>query len=223
LFDIDGTLLLGASALHRAAICAALGEVYEVEVADPAALGVEMAGRTDDAIARELLALHGVAEPGERFAAYRERCCEIYAVSCPASLTAHVAPGMLELLESVGAEHTNSLVTGNYESVARLKLARAGIGGFFAIGQGAFGSDAEDRHLLPAIARRRAGEHPREDTILIGDTPRDIACARADGVRVIAIATGPYGVGELTSANLVVLDAVELGAALRAMFDDAAG
>ncbi|MGI8559508.1 MAG: HAD family hydrolase [Solirubrobacteraceae bacterium] len=214
LFDIDGTLLLGAAALHRAAIGAALAELYGI--ADPRAIEIEFAGRTDDAIARELLACSGVAEPGERFAMYRDRCCEIYAAGCPRSLAGHVAPGVPELLESLAA-HRLSLVTGNYEPMARLKLARAGIGGYFASGQGAFGSDAEDRDLLPAIARRRAGGHPRADTILIGDTPRDIACAHADGVRAIAIASGPFDARELAAADLVVADAHELRAYLTSL------
>ena len=90
------------------------------------------------------------------------------------------------------------LVTGNFEPVARLKLRQAGIGSFFAGCPGGFGSDSEDRAGLPAIARRRAGDggrpFPRERTVVIGDTPRDIACARADGLRCIAVATGPHGV-----------------------------
>jgi phosphoglycolate phosphatase-like HAD superfamily hydrolase len=63
------------------------------------------------------------------------------------------------------------------------------------------------RARLPAIARGRAGEWPRERTVVIGDTPRDIACARADDVRVIAVATGPFGVEELADADAVVDDA----------------
>ena len=97
-----------------------------------------------------------------------------------------------------------SLVTGNYERVARLKLARAGIGSWFPEGQGGFGSDAEDREALPPIARERAGGWPRERTVVIGDTPRDIACARADGLRVVAVTTGPYGVEALADADAVV-------------------
>ena len=96
-----------------------------------------------------------------------------------------------------------SLVTGNFERIARLKLARAGIGDWFPEGQGAFGSDAEDRELLPPIARARAGDWPRERTVVIGDTPRDIACARADGLRVIAVATGPFAVEALADADAV--------------------
>ena len=58
-----------------------------------------------------------------------------------------------------------------------------------------------------AIARRRAGDWPRSRTVVIGDTPRDIACARADDVRVIAVATGPFSVEELAGADAVVDDA----------------
>ena len=103
---------------------------------------------------------------------------------------------MVELLTELSArpdEFRLSLVTGNLEPIARLKLERAGVGRFFAAGQGGFGSDHEDRGRLPAIARARASDPPwpRERTVVIGDTPRDIACARADGVRVAAVATGP--------------------------------
>jgi phosphoglycolate phosphatase-like HAD superfamily hydrolase len=104
--------------------------------------------------------------------------------------------------------------------VARLKLARAGIGRYFAAGQGAFGSDAEDRLSLPPIARRRAGTvrrpHPRERTIVIGDTPRDIACAHADDVRCFAVATGPYRADALSDADRVVANAGELAETLAA-------
>ena len=98
-----------------------------------------------------------------------------------------------------------SLVTGNFEPVARLKLARAGVGHHFPAGQGGFGSDSEDRADLPGIARRRAGRdgraHPRERTMVIGDTPRDIACARADGVRCVAVTTGPFAAADLRDAD----------------------
>ncbi len=115
---------------------------------------------------------------------------------------------------------TLSLVTGNYEPVGRLKLKRAGLGHFFAAGQGGFGSDAEDRAQLPQIARQRAGSDgipfAREQTIVIGDTPRDIYCARADGVRCLAVATGPYDVEQLQDADGVAADTAQLGELLAA-------
>ena len=100
-------------------------------------------------------------------------------------------------------------MTGNLEPVARLKLARAGVGHHFEAGQGGFGSDHEDRGKLPAIARGRASNPPwpRERTVVIGDTPRDIACARVDEVRVAAVATGPYAIEALADADAVVDDA----------------
>jgi phosphoglycolate phosphatase-like HAD superfamily hydrolase len=68
--------------------------------------------------------------------------------------------------------------------------------------------------VLPGIARRRAGSaaapYPRERTIVIGDTPRDIACARADGLRCFAVATGPFETDQLSGADAVAADAREL-------------
>jgi phosphoglycolate phosphatase-like HAD superfamily hydrolase len=51
---------------------------------------------------------------------------------------------------------------------------------------------------------------PRERTVVIGDTPRDIACARADGVRVAAVATGPFTIEALADADAVADDARSL-------------
>ena len=103
-----------------------------------------------------------------------------------------------------------SAPTPSCRQIARLKIGRAGLGRFFEPGQGGFGSDHEDRTELPAIARRRAGHYPRAKTVVIGDTPRDIACARADGVRCIAVATGPYGPEDLADADVVLRSAHEL-------------
>ena len=170
---------------------------------------VEAAGRTDAAIARDLLRAAGLAD-----AAIDARADEVAAAAvvayeelCPADLSAFVAPGVPAALEALAADpavYRQALVTGNMEAIARRKLASAGIGHHFAAGQGGFGSDAEDRSLLPAVARARAGGWPRERTVVIGDTPRDIACARADGVRVIGIATGPFPVEALADADAVV-------------------
>jgi phosphoglycolate phosphatase len=186
--------------------------VHGVSVLDIDA--VEYAGRTDLAIGRDLLLGAGV-EPeaiDARADEVRAAAAETYARLCPADLSANVAPGMVELLEALAARpgaFRLSLVTGNLEPIARLKLARAGVGRFFASGHGGFGSDHEDRGRLPAIARARASEPawPRERTVVIGDTPRDIACARVDEVRVAAIATGPFRIEALADADAVVDDA----------------
>jgi phosphoglycolate phosphatase-like HAD superfamily hydrolase len=219
LFDIDGTLLIRAADAHRDAIHEALRVVHGVDA--PYVRGGQTAGRTDRDIARGLLTAAGVS--AERIDEHAEdvriAACEAYARLCPDDLSACVAPGIADLLERLAARDDTilSLVTGNYEPIARVKLRAAAIGGHFAAGQGAFGSDHESRAELPAIARRRASPAgqdepwPRSRTLLIGDTPRDIACARADGVRVIAIATGPHPAAELSAADAVARDGHELG------------
>jgi phosphoglycolate phosphatase-like HAD superfamily hydrolase len=184
----------------------AAGEVHGVELDGVA---VEVAGRTDAAIARDLL--RGAGVPDGRIdaeaAAVAAAAAAAYAELCPPDLSACVAPGVPEVLAALSAQpeaYRLALVTGNLEPVARRKLASAGIGRYFPAGQGGFGSDAEDRGELPAVARARAGGWPRERTVVIGDTPRDIACARVDRVRVVAVATGLYPAEALADADAVV-------------------
>jgi phosphoglycolate phosphatase len=222
LFDIDGTLLLGAAKPHLAALHAAIHEVFGVP--DPAALHVQPAGRTDGEIAREILLQSGVSAQriDERAGDLRAACCDDFAHRCPRDLTAAVAPGIPELLDRLAADTSVklALLTGNYEPVARLKLERAGLAHHFPAGQGAFGSDHTDRAALPAIARRRAAVDgrvkPRAETIVIGDTPNDIACARADGLACLGVATGPYPAADLRGADAVAADAFELAELLSA-------
>lgn len=233
LFDIDGTLMKGASAAHADALRRALKNVHDVDV-ERIRLAMTAAGRTDGEIARLYLLEAGVSAEriDARADAVREECCRLYARLCPADLSSMVVSGMPELLASLSADEGMqlSLVTGNFEAVARMKLKAGGIGHWFPSGQGGFGSDSEDRTMLPPIARRRAGEEaglttswPRERTVVIGDTPRDVACAHADDVRCIAVTTGPHTREELAGADFIVdgadglLDAIQaLGAATSA-------
>jgi phosphoglycolate phosphatase len=226
LFDIDGTLLGRASSAHVQALHQALHEVHGVDARGSRGQ-ISAAGRTDGEIARLLLLGAGVSARAidDGAEAVREACCEAYARLCPADLSDKVLPGIAELLGWLETRDTVrlSLVTGNFEPVARLKLTRAGLGGHFSSGQGAFGSDSEDRAALPSIARKRAGHdgvsHPRRRTLVIGDTPRDIACAHADEVRCLAVTTGPYEASDLTDADGVAGDPAQL----RALLEDLLG
>ncbi|MGI8623412.1 MAG: HAD family hydrolase [Solirubrobacteraceae bacterium] len=214
LWDVDGTLLQRASDAHARALVRALREVHGDELRPEDVRGVEAAGRTDGAIARDLLLGCGVpvAAIDREVAAVARACARAYEEYCPADLSGFVAPGVAELLAALASDDRfrSSLVTGNFQPVARLKLARAGIGSHFEAGQGGFGSDAEDRESLPPIARARAGDWPRERTVVIGDTPRDVACARADGVRVVAVTTGSFDAAALAEADHVASGASEL-------------
>ena len=92
------------------------------------------------------------------------------------------------------------LLTGNIVAGARLKLASTGLSDLFKIG--AYGDDSRWRPELPAFAVRRAAEHSGalfsgKQIVIIGDTPADIACGAAEGVKTIAVATGIHSVAEL--------------------------
>ena len=217
LWDIDGTLLLNAADAHADAMQAAITETYGI--AELPQGQFELAGMTDPAIARRLLTLAGVDAKliDDKLPEFFELAVREYVERAPESLADRINPGVDAVLDELTSAHDFALVTGNLEPIARIKLRAAGIGHHFASGQGGFGSDSEDRAELPPIARRRAGDHPREDTVVIGDTPRDIACARADGVRVIAIATGPFAAGDLGHADVVVTRASDLPGAIQSL------
>ena len=209
---------------------AALRELHGVQTSE-IRTRIETSGRTHGEIARAILLDAGV--PGERIDALAGAVCDLtcqaWARDLPEDLSGSVLPGVGELLHWLGGlpEVRLAQLTGNYEAIAWLKLERAGIAEWFERGQGAFGSDADDRDALPAIARRRAGTsrvpYPREQTIVVGDTPKDIACARADRVRCVAVASGSFGVEALADGDVVVRDAAALRAALEELVSRPAG
>lgn len=217
LFDIDGTLLRsGGARAHAAALIQALREVHRVELPDDAVRQVGPWGKTDPQIAREVLAAAGL--DGGAFDARREewaeRCWAIYRHADLADLAAGAAPGAEAALRwAADAGHVCALLTGNIERIARRKLAAAGLGGWFAEGQGAFGSDAEDRRELVPVARRRAGGWPAERTVVIGDAPGDVACALADGAVAVAL-VGHFGPEDLAGAHALIGGLGELEGAL---------
>ena len=151
LFDIDGTLLLKAHGAHRESLHAALREIHGI--ADPAGAHIQAAGRTDGEIARAIALQVGISAEriDEQADAVREATCAEFARRCPPDLRDRVAPGMEDVLRALaGRAGTRlSLVTGNFEPVARLKLERAGLAELFPAGQGGFGSDDEDRAVTP--------------------------------------------------------------------------
>lgn len=197
LWDIDGTLIASGGAGMRA-LQTALHRVFGVEgsLAD-----IDFAGRTDQWIMREIFRKFAITPTAENFA----RCFEGYVTALPAELAnpqARVLPGVRELLSTAAAHGATAqgLLTGNLRRGAQVKLAHHGLWEHFAFG--AFGDDSEFRNELGPHALRRAREHHRAEFApdrvwIIGDTPHDIACARAAGVRVLAVATGGSTVDEL--------------------------
>lgn len=206
LFDIDGTLVRSRGAARRAIHSALLTELGSRPVSD----GIRFDGKTDPQIVQELLALAGHADPTEEGAV--RRVCDHYVAMLEVELEREpgqicVLEGVTELLDALDAraDAVVGLLTGNLEPGARLKLGHAGLE-WDRFRVGAFGSDADERRALPPVAVRRAadvmGRTPEgEDVVIIGDTPADVTCGAALGVRALAVATGSYDAASLRAAG----------------------
>ncbi len=212
LFDIDGTLLLGRPRAHQRALAEALADLAGVPATADDVLAVEPSGRTDLDIARRVLALHGQRDGGAdaALAALAERAGRHFErLSRQGPPDQRTAPGAAEALGRLA--DANALIaplTGNVEPIARRKLERAGLAGHFAP-FGAYGSDAERREDLVPIARRRAGVEAGRLTVVVGDTPRDVACARAGGARAIGVTSSSFDRAALEGADAVVTSLAE--------------
>jgi phosphoglycolate phosphatase-like HAD superfamily hydrolase len=128
---------------------------------------------------------------------------------------------MLEILKA-RPDCVLALLTGNLERGAELKLTHYGLWNYFEFG--AYADDHHDRNELGVFARTRAKEKhgiefAAEDIIVLGDTPHDVACARAIGAKAVAIATGRHTREELAACNPDFLfdDLSDVKGALRAM------
>jgi phosphoglycolate phosphatase-like HAD superfamily hydrolase len=190
LFDIDGTILRTHGA-GREALDEAFARVCGWK---DATVGVPIGGSTDSAIVRGVAARFGVAWPDDDAAPWDAQAFEdAYLDGLSRRLAtgrAERCPGVTDLLEAlVGRAHV-ALVTGNWPAGARMKLAAVGLDGRFALG--AFGDDAVDRNALVPIACARAREAgwSWSRAVVVGDTPADVACARAGGAMAIAVETG---------------------------------
>lgn len=205
-FDIDGTLLLTDGA-GRAALHHALELTYGMT---GPLTGYNFHGKTDPQIVVELLTGGGVEEAEIRRGL--PSVWPVYLEALERELEDRRArgrivllPGVKELLSALERrpEVKLGLLTGNIEPAARLKLAAAGVSSRFDVG--AFGSDSEVRAEIARIAveRCRAASGPGEApaVVVVGDTPEDIACARAVSATAVAVATGRHGVAELEAAG----------------------
>ena len=199
LFDIDGTLvstgLAGGDAMGRA--------FEEIHGVADAFAGIEMSGKTDPAILREAWEAAGI-DPARRDVKAFHDCYvgHLKDTLGESDRERHLKPGLPGLLDAIAGKENVvlGLLTGNVVTGAQLKLESFGILHYFRIG--AYGSDNEDRKALVPVAQLRARQYcvtyiAPERTFVIGDTPRDIDCARAHGVQAVAVATGNFSLEEL--------------------------
>ncbi len=220
LFDIDGTLLSTQGQSVRA-MKAAYAATYG---RDPSGIEYRMDGKTELQITYELMSLAGLSRP--EIEAGLPRFRRLY----EEELRQHVTPGRTRVFPGVAALVAQvallphallGLLTGNCEPAARIKLQAAGLGGFAV---GAFGAHHERRAELPPgaldHAQRVSGRRFQgKEIVIIGDTPNDIDCGRALGVKAIAVATGKYSVGQLAGhgPDHVFPDFSDVAAVLRAV------
>lgn len=201
LWDIDGTLVDTAG--HGRA---AFSDAFErLAGRPPAHDGVPMAGRTDHAIALDLLERNAVPRAREQLGRMFE---ELHAALLRRrelmAAQGRPQPGVRAALLAVGKRHDflQTLMTGNIESNAALKLAAFDLDGLVDLEIGGYGSESGARSDLVGVARRKAQtkhgvDVPVHETVVVGDTPLDIEAAQAAGARAVAVATGPYGTEEL--------------------------
>ena len=202
LWDIDGTLVYMDRAGERSLLIA-IRELYGRDLGDH--LPVDLRGRTDTSICRDLLVFLEVpVTPGEE-ARFRAAYLDLLPTTLP-MVKPHIKPGIPAALEAVRAhpEIHQALLTGNLREGARLKLSYLGLWDYFEFG--AFADDSSFRDELGPFALARAKEKlgiefPPERVYIIGDTPHDIACGKAIGAKTIAVATGAFSVEELAALN----------------------
>jgi phosphoglycolate phosphatase-like HAD superfamily hydrolase len=213
LWDIDGTLLrstrAGAFKDYTVPVLESIfgtaGSIHEMRVS----------GMTDLQIICEALRGEGITteQVRERVGEIRTRfMTEMERVAARAATDEtplfQLLKGAREILERVAAQtrYHSSLLTGNIEPAAYLKLRLVGLEDFFQTLPGAFGDDSHDRRHLPALAASRINARLKlslrpAQFIVIGDTPNDIACAKFFGARSVAVCTGRFDTRESLAAH----------------------
>jgi phosphoglycolate phosphatase len=214
LWDVDGTLV--DSAGHGRF---AFEEAFEAVVGGVPEW-VEYAGRTDHQIARSML-----DGSSEHLPAVLEQLVAKLAPRKEAiAAEGRVYPGVRETLAALHAADgvINSLLTGNLQANAAVKVGAFGLERWLDFEAGAYGSDPHERRSdLVAIARRRAAERYGETTaaVLVGDTPLDVLAAREAGARAVAVATGYAELEALRASepDALLQDLSDTEAAIRAI------
>ena len=218
LFDIDGTLIRSGGCGERA-LRLAVRDTFNV---DDDLRDIEIAGRTDTRIARQLLRKYGRDVNDEGIAEILENYLRHLPVLL-AETEGQLLPGVQALLAllQLRSDVVLALLTGNLERGAKHKLTRYGVWDYFPFG--AYADDHHERDHLGPFAITRARERGHEvslaRTFVIGDTEHDIACARAVGAKAVAVATGSFSTEQLAThkPDFLLEDLGDIPATLRAL------
>jgi phosphoglycolate phosphatase-like HAD superfamily hydrolase len=214
LWDIDGTLVNSAG--HGR---------FAFEDAFRAVAGrdpewVDYAGRTDHQIALSML-----SGSSEQLPAVLDGLAANLAERKDAiAADGHIYPGVRETLSALHERDgvVQSLLTGNIQANAAVKVGAFGLERWLDFEAGAYGSDPHERRSdLVAVARERAAARYGEPTgaVLVGDTPLDVIAAREAGARAVAVATGFAELEALRESqpDALLADLSDTEAAIRAI------
>ena len=222
LWDVDHTLIENAGVSKENYALA-----FELLAGRPATAEARTDGRTDVAIMADLIAVNG--EDVDRFPAVRQ--WEALAEAGRRNQAAlrergHALPGAAEVLAHLAEDSDiiQSVLTGNIEANARVKLGAFGLDRWLDFEVGGFGTESAVRaDLVPVAqgkARTRYGFDPRQGvTVVVGDTELDVEAGLNGGARVVGVATGSRTVEELreAGAHAVLPDLRDLNAVLHAL------
>lgn len=199
LWDIDGTLIRSgevAAAVFEWALASVIGVAPETRI--------KMSGKTDPQIVQEYLDVMGISNPTVLPAILAQAETELAKAEHLLGEQGYVCPGVVEVMQLLHERQavTQTVLTGNIEPNAKVKLRAFGLDGYVDFEIGAYGSDHAERTKLVPIALSRALairslDFDLDNVWVIGDTPHDLACARAGGVHCLLVATGSYGLDEL--------------------------
>jgi phosphoglycolate phosphatase len=204
LWDIDHTLIETRGvgrAIYDRAFPAATGR--------PLAKLADISGQTELGIMAESLRLNGIEPTDAAVGRLAVALVQGYAEAREElATTGRALPGAQETLVALAANPAihQSVLTGNLREVARIKLEVFGLYSYLDLAAGAYGDDDPDRSKLVAMAQQRAANRTGvafdgDATVLVGDTPNDVAAGLAAGVRVIGVETGKTGSAELWEAG----------------------
>ncbi len=221
LWDLDGTLLhtggVSAEAMHMA-----MTKVYGPA---PRRERPFYSGKTDRQIIQETYALLTPADVLEHlndFMATYE--LELLARQVRLRAKAALMPGILAVLQALQPQALQAPLTGNIAPIAQLKLAILNLLPYLDVAVGAYGNDHFDRSALVPIALARATQayghsFSGQAVVVLGDTPNDILCGKANGTRTVALATGAYSLQELQAhqPDAALPDATDLAATVAAI------
>ena len=200
LFDIDGTLTRTENGYvpFNEAILQTFGCNGDIRTVVPD-------GNTDPLIIQDIFA------KADFVFEFEDRIWQQFTINLRERYHHHVLQGTTRIRALAGADALlralaasekicPSVVTGNFEATAEIKLETAGLAPYLC--RGAYASDSQVRTDLPAIAKARREQITGsallpEHCIVIGDTPHDLQAARHNDMKCILVGTGRYPIEDL--------------------------